>query len=104
MFLTGKMKHIVSQEPNDLRFQGNIQVSPRNYRFFICSLIAAHSAPAFAYLDPGTGSLLIQGIIASIAAAAAVGRLYWHRLVGFFRGKKRPEETEGAESAEDGSN
>ena len=78
----------------------------KSYSFRLALGCAAviFAAPAYAYLDPGTGSLLIQGIIASIAAAAAVGRLYWHRLVGFFRGKKRPEETEGAESAEDGSN
>jgi hypothetical protein len=81
-----------------------MKLGPRNYRSFVCLLLAASSAPAFAYLDPGTGSLLVQGIIASIAAAAAVGRLYWHRIVGLFRGKKRPEETEGAESAEDRPN
>lgn len=40
---------------------------------------------AYAYIDPGTGSVLIQGIIAAIAAVGVTLKLYWHRLVGLFR-------------------
>lgn len=35
---------------------------------------------AHAYLDPGTGSMILQGILGGIAAVAVVGRLYWDRL------------------------
>jgi hypothetical protein len=31
---------------------------------------------AYAYLDPGTGSILLQGLIAAIAGVAVTGRLY----------------------------
>ena len=34
------------------------------------------SAPAFAYFDPGTGSLLIQGLIGALAFAA----IFWQQL------------------------
>jgi hypothetical protein len=44
-----------------------------------------YTAPAFAYLDPGTGSLLLQGLIGAIAFAAFTIRLYWHRLKAYFR-------------------
>lgn len=37
-----------------------------------------------AYLDPGTGSILIQGLIAGIAAAALVIKTYWYRIKSFF--------------------
>ena len=42
------------------------------------------SAAAHAYLDPGTGSILVQSLLAGIAGAAAVISLYWQRLKAFF--------------------
>jgi divalent metal cation (Fe/Co/Zn/Cd) transporter len=39
------------------------------------------SSPAYAYLDPGTGSAILQGIIGAIAAIAIVLKLYWHRFL-----------------------
>ncbi len=36
---------------------------------------------AFAYLDPGTGSAMLQGILGALAAVAMVLKLYWHRLL-----------------------
>jgi len=43
--------------------------------------------PAYAYLDPGTGSILLQGLIAAIAGAMITGRLYWSRIKNFFSRK-----------------
>jgi hypothetical protein len=40
-------------------------------------------APAYAYLDPGTGSMLIQGFIAAVAAGAMVIKLYWYKIKAF---------------------
>ena len=36
---------------------------------------------AFAYLDRGTGSALLQGVLGAVAAIAMVLKLYWHRLL-----------------------
>ena len=44
------------------------------------------SAPAHAYLDPGTGSMFLQLLLGGLAGAAVVGRMYWSRFKGFFRG------------------
>ena len=44
--------------------------------------------PAYAYLDPGSGSLILQGIIAGIAAIGVVARIYWHRLLRLFSRNK----------------
>ena len=53
---------------------------------------AAISVPrdAQAYLDPGTGSMLLQGLIAGVAGGMAVIGLYWSKLKGFLasRGSK----------------
>ena len=46
-----------------------------------CLLFASD---AFAYLDPGTGSILVQSLLAGIAGAAAVVSLYWQRVKAFF--------------------
>lgn len=57
------------------------------------SAAALVSAPAYAYLDPGTGSALVQGLIASIAALGLTLKVYWHRVVGFL-GLRRKTETD----------
>ena len=49
-----------------------------------CTVIAA---PSYAYIDPGTGSVILQSILASIAVSMGVLRLYWYRLKAFFSGK-----------------
>lgn len=46
-------------------------------------LTLAVAAPAYAYLDPGTGSIIIQSIIGGIAAASAFGAMYWTRFKDF---------------------
>ena len=50
------------------------------------------TAPAHAYLDPGTGSLLLQGLIATIAAGAATASIYWHKVRTFFSGKNEADD------------
>jgi len=49
-------------------------------------LLAVVMTPAaHAYLDPGTGSIILQGLIAGFAAAALVARQFWHRITSFLR-------------------
>jgi len=60
-------------------------------------LLAALPEIAFAYIDPGTGSILIQGIIAAVAAIGVTLKLYWHRFVAFFRRSKESQEVGAAE-------
>ena len=46
------------------------------------------ASPAYAYLDPGTGSMLISAVIGVAAAVALAVKMFWYRLIGFFRGKR----------------
>jgi hypothetical protein len=39
--------------------------------------------PAWAYLDPGTGSMILQLLLGGIAGGMVVGKLYWHRFRQF---------------------
>ena len=45
-----------------------------------------------AYLDPGSGSMLLQAIVGGAAAVGVVGKLYWRRLLAALRIRKRPDE------------
>ncbi len=47
---------------------------------------------AYAYLDPGTGSMLLQGLIAGVAAGLVIIKLYWYKVKAFlFRRSNKPE-------------
>lgn len=41
----------------------------------------------FGYLDPGTGSMIIQAVLGAIAGIAIFFKFFWGRIVSFF---KRP--------------
>jgi uncharacterized protein (DUF2062 family) len=51
--------------------------------------LAVFSSAAHAYLDPGTGSILVQSLLAGIAGAVAVIGLYWQRVKAFFVNRRR---------------
>jgi hypothetical protein len=69
---------------------------------FVLAALLSIAPPAHAYLDPGTGSMLLSALI-GLAAAAALGlKMFWYRLVGLFRGKGRgvqPGEVKGPPAA-----
>jgi hypothetical protein len=35
---------------------------------------------AFAYLDPGTGSILLQAVIGGVASGLFIVRMYWRKI------------------------
>ena len=41
-------------------------------------------APAYAYVDPGTGSIILQGLLAGIAVVITSVSLFWQRIKIFF--------------------
>ena len=46
-------------------------------------LLIVFSAPANAYIDPGSGSYMLQILLAGILAAVYSIKLSWHRLKSF---------------------
>tara|TARA_B110000495_G_C22480779_1_gene297007 strand:+ start:29 stop:238 length:210 start_codon:yes stop_codon:yes gene_type:complete len=65
-----------------------------NYRFIIFFLVLFFPLNAHAYLDPGSGSALIQIILAFLAGLGAFISVYWERLKVFFSSffKKKEED------------
>jgi hypothetical protein len=52
-----------------------------------------------AYLDPGSGSMILQIIAGGLAAVAVTAKLYWDRILRFLRIRKdEPETTPVAET------
>ena len=53
--------------------------------------------PAYAYLDTGTGSILLQGLLAGIAGLVTIITFYWGKVKIFFskisRSKDSPEDS-----------
>ncbi len=48
---------------------------------------------ANAYLNPATGSMILQALIAGLAVVAVTIKLYWFKLRAFLKGEKfEPEE------------
>ena len=57
---------------------------PRWTLALLLALVACYEVPLQAYIDPGTGSMVVQGIIAALAGAAVMIRLSWARIRSLF--------------------
>ncbi|MBV6633304.1 MAG: hypothetical protein KI792_09795 [Alphaproteobacteria bacterium] len=59
---------------------------------------SAVAGPAYAYIDPGTGTLLLQLLIAAIATGLATVKLWYYKVVSLFRPTPPEAESEEAKS------
>ena len=48
------------------------------------ALVLLLEARVDAYLDPGSGSMLVQLLLGGVAGAAVILKLAWHRVTGLF--------------------
>ena len=55
------------------------------------------AAPAQAYIDPGTGSFLVQGIIAAVIGVGVTAKLYWSKIKAMLTGKTYEEDEDDDE-------
>ena len=69
-----------------------MKVNKINYQLITFICILYWPVQANAYIDPGSGSLILQGIIAGIAMGLYTIKLYWYKIKSFFkRGDKLTE-------------
>jgi len=54
-----------------------------------------------AYLDPGTGSLILQALVAALAGAVVVITSYWQKIRAFFRRSSRNSEPSDTAPSDD---
>jgi hypothetical protein len=64
-------------------------VQSRRRQVLELAILIAVLVPAdvLAYLDPGSGSLIFQTIVATLAGVAYGVRVYWSRIRGLFTGR-----------------
>jgi len=73
---------------------------PMLAKLSLIAVLLLLSAPAHAYLDPSTGSMIISAIVGLFASIALAVKTYWYKLKALFR--KTPREA-GTEPDEPGA-
>jgi hypothetical protein len=56
----------------------------------------------FAYLDPGTGSMIVQLLVGGLAAAGVALKFYWRRLLSMLHIRQETPELKHPEADRDG--
>ena len=68
----------------------------------IAAALFCYAPPSLAYLDPGTGSMIMSAIVGLFATAVLAVKTYWYRIKRLFRGAPDKEGEEPAKPAADG--
>jgi hypothetical protein len=68
---------------------------PLNVALFVAIFffVGHLSGPLHAYLDPGTGSMVLQLALGAAVGALAVVKLYWRRLKAFALRRRHSDDT-----------
>ena len=67
------------------------------HKYFCAVLLAVWlmlEVPVEAYLDPGSGSMLLQVLLCGFAGIAVIVKLYWNRVTSLFNRKGAPKDSD----------
>lgn len=64
----------------------------RLFPVFICAVCGIVATPLYAYVDPGSGSIAVQAVLAGFLGALLAVKIYWKKLVKFFSRHPKSEE------------
>ena len=78
---------------SDVREEGPAPSRPREIVGILQSLLLFPFC-IFGYIGAGTGSLILQVVIASSLGALVVVKIYWRRIVAFFKRDKESADVE----------
>jgi hypothetical protein len=67
-------------------------VPPKSFLVLVVLAIGLWPAVAMAYIDPGTGSFVVQGIIAAVVGFGFALKIYWKKIVSALTGKTPAED------------
>ena len=70
----------------------------RIFYFFVVTFLVTLK-PAYAYIDPGTGALILQALLGGLAGLAAFIKIYWMQLKMYF--SRNSSDKDGVATAED---
>jgi hypothetical protein len=63
------------------------------FLIFVLLYILGLAKPALAYLDPGSGSMMLQLLFGGVAGVIVIVKLYWKSFVSLFRRKNQNNTT-----------
>lgn len=69
--------------------------------FFLTGALLSGFGDKLAYLDPGSGSFLLQLLLAALLGAGIAIRASWGKIKGLFGGKSVAEDTEDIDDEEE---
>lgn len=73
----------------------NVTMRSLPFPLFLSALFLGMSVTgAHAYLDGGTGSMLLQLLLGGVAGLAIAGKLYWYRFLAFLGVKSKTDVAE----------
>jgi hypothetical protein len=55
--------------------------------YFLAAFLSLAPVSAYAYIDPGTGSVILQALVAGVLGSMFVIKTYWAKITSFFRKK-----------------
>ena len=67
----------------------------------VLAISAVWTTPADAYLDPGTGSMILQAIIGAVAGGLVLLKIYWGKIKLLFSTKRATKPIEDRNSDKD---
>lgn len=70
-----------------------------NFIYLFLTISSAH-----AYLDPGTGSIIVQALLGLLAAIAVALKLYWHKFLKLIGVRKKINLEEKNKNTQDNQN
>jgi hypothetical protein len=78
-------------DPTGNRHASTQQAGMSTLRKLVLALVlfGVLTTPAYAYIDPGSGSMVLQGVLAAVVAIAVTAKLWWHRLLVLVGIRKR---------------
>lgn len=74
-----------------------MNVNQKIYQLFTVACVLYWPVQANAYIDPGSGSLILQGIIAGLAMGFYTIKIYWYKIKSFITRKPKNEENDDLE-------
>lgn len=81
--------------------QSKVRLNSGRCLLALTAAAVAYAPSAYAYIDPGTGSLIVQGLIAGVAVFFGAVSMYWQRLKHFV--SSMLSRAKGTKSAEESS-
>ena len=79
--------HRTSGSSGECQLKHIMTLLPKDAVFFCCLAISLIAVPrvGHAYIDPGSGAMVLQLLFGGIAGALVVGKLYWQKIVALVR-------------------